>query len=75
LSEHDRSGYKIEEFALSTKEQVSATTAMAQSAEWITNQTHHSDSALQRAAEEVRKLNGLGVGLQLTIKPMTYALN
>ena len=55
---------KIEEIALSTKEQLSATTSMAQAAEKITNQTHHSDSALQRAAEEVRKLNGLAVSLR-----------
>jgi hypothetical protein len=37
---------------------------MAQAAEKITNQTHHSDSALQRAAEEVRKLNDLAVSLR-----------
>ena len=55
---------KIEEIALSTKEQLSATTSMAQAAEKITNQTHHSDSALQRAAEEVGKLNGLAVSLR-----------
>ena len=55
---------KIEEIALSTKEQLSATTSMAQAAEKITNQTHHSDSALQRAAEEVRKLNDLAVSLR-----------
>ena len=55
---------KIEEIALSTKEQLSATTSMAQAAEKITNQTHHSDSALQRAAEEVRKLNALAVSLR-----------
>lgn len=55
---------KIEEIALSTKEQYSATTAMAQAAEKITTQTHHSDSALQRAAKEVRHLNGLAVSLR-----------
>ncbi len=55
---------KIEEIALSTKEQLSATTSMAQAAEKITNQTQHSDSALQRAAEEVRKLNELAVSLR-----------
>ena len=55
---------KIEEIALATKEQLSATTSMAQAAEKITNQTHHSDSALQRAAEEVRKLNNLAVSLR-----------
>ena len=55
---------KIEEIALSTKEQLSATTSMAQAAEKITNQTHRSDSALHRAAEEVRKLNDLAVSLR-----------
>ena len=55
---------KIEEIALSTKEQLSATTSMAQAAEKITNQTHTSDSALQRAAEEIRKLNALAVNLR-----------
>jgi methyl-accepting chemotaxis protein len=55
---------KIEEIALSTKEQYSATTAMAQAAEKITTQTHHSDSALQRAAKEVRHLNGLAISLR-----------
>ena len=48
---------KIGDIALSTKEQHSATTSMAQAAEKITNQTQHSDSALQRAAQEVRQLN------------------
>ena len=55
---------KIEEIALSTKEQLSATTSMAQAAERITNQTHHSDSALQRAAEQVGMINGLAVSLR-----------
>ena len=55
---------KIEEIALSTREQFSATTAMAQSAEKITTQTQHSDSALQRAAEQVRHLNGLATSLR-----------
>ena len=48
---------KIGDIALSTKEQHSATTSMAQAAEKITNQTQHSDSALQRAAQQVRQLN------------------
>ena len=55
---------KIEEIALSTREQFSATTAMAQSAEKITTQTQHSDAALQRAAEQVRHLNGLATSLR-----------
>lgn len=55
---------KIDEIALSTKEQHSATTAMAQAAEKITNQTLHSDAALQRAAEEVRRLNELALSLR-----------
>ena len=55
---------KIEEIALSTREQFSATTAMAQSAEKITTQTQHSDAALQRAAEQVRHLNGLASSLR-----------
>jgi len=48
---------QMEEIALSTREQLSATTAMAQAAERITNQTHSSDAALQHAADEVRGLN------------------
>jgi len=55
---------KIEEIALSTREQFSATTSMAQAAEKITTQTHHSDSALQRAAKEVKHLNGLALSLR-----------
>ena len=55
---------KIEEIALSTKEQFSATTAMAQAAEKITTQTLHSDSALQLAAKEVKHLNGLALSLR-----------
>jgi len=55
---------KIEEIALSTKEQFSATTAMAQAAEKITTQMHQSDSALQRAATEVKHLNGLALSLR-----------
>mgnify|MGYP000004574048 CR=1 FL=1 len=55
---------KIEEIALSTREQFSATTSMAQAAEKITTQTQHSDSALQRAAEQVRHLNGLATSLR-----------
>ena len=54
---------KIGDIALSTKEQHSATTSMAQAAEKITNQTQHSDSALQRAAQEVRQLNESAVRL------------
>jgi methyl-accepting chemotaxis protein len=48
---------QMAEIALSTKEQLSATTAMAQAAERITDQTLSSDSALQHAADEVRGLN------------------
>lgn len=55
---------KIADIALSTKEQYSATTSMAQAAEQITNQTNRSDAALQRAKEEVRGLNDLAVSLR-----------
>lgn len=55
---------KIEEIALSTKEQLGATTEMAQAAEKITNKTHHSDEALQRATVEVSKLNELATSLR-----------
>ena len=55
---------KIEEIALSTKEQLSATTAMAQAAEKITNQTHESDNALQRAFEDIKSLNTLAENLR-----------
>ncbi|WP_417068495.1 methyl-accepting chemotaxis protein [Niveibacterium terrae] len=55
---------RIEEIALSTKEQLSATTAMAQAAEQITNQTQSSDLALQDAATQVRRLNELAVNLR-----------
>ncbi|MFT4172575.1 MAG: methyl-accepting chemotaxis protein [Rhodocyclaceae bacterium] len=55
---------KIEEIALSTQEQLSATTSMAQAAEQITHQTQHSDSALRHATEEVRRLNELATNLR-----------
>lgn len=55
---------KIADIALSTKEQHSATTSMAQAAEQITSQTHHSDAALQQAKEEVRGLNTLANDLR-----------
>jgi methyl-accepting chemotaxis protein len=55
---------KIEEIALSTQEQLSATTSMAQAAEQITHQTHHSDGALRHAAEEVRRLSQLATNLR-----------
>ena len=55
---------KMDEIALSTREQLAATTSMAQSAEKITNQMQGSDSALQQASAAVRQLNDLAQGLQ-----------
>ncbi len=48
---------KISEIAHSTREQQNATTAMAQSAENITNQMQESDAAMQKATDAVRQLN------------------
>jgi len=48
---------KIGEIAHSTREQQNATTAMAQSAENITNQMQESDAAMQKANDAVRQLN------------------
>ncbi|MBS1207806.1 MAG: hypothetical protein H6R19_204 [Proteobacteria bacterium] len=55
---------KMEEIALSTREQLAATTAMAQAAEKITSQTLHSDAALQRAANEVHALSRMALDLR-----------
>ncbi|MBM5572577.1 MULTISPECIES: methyl-accepting chemotaxis protein [Deefgea] len=55
---------KIGEIAHSTKEQQDATTAMAQSAENITNQMQQSDAALHRATGAVHQLNDLAVFLR-----------
>ncbi|KPC50274.1 methyl-accepting chemotaxis protein [Amantichitinum ursilacus] len=50
---------KMGEIALSTKEQQQATTAMAQSAENITNQMLQTDAALHRATDSVHRLSEL----------------
>jgi len=55
---------KMEDIAISTKEQLAATTAMAQAAERITERTQSSDTALQSAAEEIRYLNELAQNLR-----------
>ncbi len=55
---------KIGEIAHSTKEQQDATTAMAQSAENITNQMQQSDAALHRATGAVHQLSDLAVFLR-----------
>jgi methyl-accepting chemotaxis protein len=59
---------RMNEIALSTREQLAATTSMAQSAEKITNQMQSSDVTLQHASAEVRKLNELAEGLQKTFR-------
>lgn len=55
---------KIGEIAHSTKEQQDATTAMAQSAENITNQMQQSDAALHRATGAVHQLSDLAAFLR-----------
>ncbi|MBV8048514.1 MAG: methyl-accepting chemotaxis protein, partial [Paludibacterium sp.] len=54
---------KMDEIALSTREQLAATTAMAQSAEKITGRMQNSDSLLQHAAAVVGELNSSVEGL------------
>jgi methyl-accepting chemotaxis protein len=54
---------KISEIAHATSEQQNATTAMAQSAENITNQMQQSDSNLQQATRTVHDLNELAAYL------------
>ena len=55
---------KMEEIALSTREEQTATTAMAQSAEHITSRMQKSESELQRATETLQELDRLAEGLQ-----------
>jgi len=55
---------KMNEIALATREQLSATTAMAQSAERITTQMQGSDEDLKQAAAAVGELDQLASGLQ-----------
>jgi len=55
---------KMNEIASSTREQLSATTAMANSAEKITSQMQGSDRDLQSATDAVRQLNELSQGLR-----------
>ncbi|WP_133683657.1 methyl-accepting chemotaxis protein [Paludibacterium purpuratum] len=55
---------KMEEIALSTREQLAATTAMAQSAERITGQMQGSDEALHQASAAVHQLNELAQNLE-----------
>jgi methyl-accepting chemotaxis protein len=59
---------KMDEIALSTREQLAATTAMAQSAEKITGQMQNSDALLQHATSEVRELNRCAEGLHTMFK-------
>jgi methyl-accepting chemotaxis protein len=54
---------KMEDIALSTREQLAATTAMAQSAERITGQMQGSNEALHQASEAVSQLNELARNL------------
>ena len=55
---------KMDEIALSTREQLAATTAMAQSAEKITGQMQNSDALLQEATNDVQTLNHSAEGLR-----------
>ncbi|MDR3411485.1 MAG: methyl-accepting chemotaxis protein [Formivibrio sp.] len=55
---------KMEEIALSTREEQTATTAMAQSAEHITTRMQKSESELQEATTTLQDLDRLAEGLQ-----------
>lgn len=55
---------KMEDIAISTREEQSATTLMAQGAESITSQMHKSDAELQQAAVTLQELNQLALRLQ-----------
>ena len=55
---------KMDEIAHSTKEEQSATTAMAQSAENITSRMHESEEDLQHATTALRELDKVAQGLQ-----------
>jgi methyl-accepting chemotaxis protein len=54
----------MDEIAHSTKEEQSATTAMARSAENITSRMHEAEGNLQHAAETLRELDQVAQGLQ-----------
>ncbi|MDQ7988593.1 MAG: methyl-accepting chemotaxis protein [Candidatus Dactylopiibacterium sp.] len=54
---------KMEEIALATREQLAATSSMAQAAERITGQTLSSDAALQSAADEIQNLSVMATDL------------
>lgn len=55
---------KMEQIAVSTQEEKSATTSMAQGAENITNQMQKSDAELQKATETLQQLNDVATRLQ-----------
>ena len=55
---------KMEEIALSTSEEQSATTSMAQSAEQITGCMQKSEADLQQATDTLQQLDRLAAGLQ-----------
>ena len=55
---------KMEEIALSTREEQTATTSMAQSAEHITSRMQRSENELQNATNTLQELDRLAEGLQ-----------
>lgn len=55
---------KMEEIALSTREEQTATTSMAQSAEHITSRMQRSENELQSATNTLQELDRLAEGLQ-----------
>ena len=55
---------KMEEIALSTREEKAATTAMARSAENITSRMQESEDGLQKATDTLQELDRLAQGLQ-----------
>jgi len=55
---------KMEEIALSTREEQTATTSMAQSAEHITTRMQRSEAELQQATATLQELDRLAEGLQ-----------
>ena len=55
---------KMDEIAHSTKEEQSATTAMAQSAEVVTQRMHESEQSLQHATHALQQLDQVAQGLQ-----------
>ncbi|WP_062789150.1 hypothetical protein [Aquitalea pelogenes] len=54
----------MEEIALSTSEEQSATTSMAQSAEQMTGRMQKSEADLQNATDTLAELDRLAAGLQ-----------